>query len=257
MLLSRNRGYRAFTLIEMLIVIAIIIILGTLSLAAYQRMQVVMRTNEYINSLEQDIRRIQRDAMLLDRKQGEGWPFGIGIDFRDMGKENSLGSYKVFKWCSGEPEYGGPRTTSSVPGYYQRSPASANVTSNDTIRLSIDSCPSSQAGILYLPQRYLDLKPPKSTINVEEKKIKKGFSTTPENKVLSFVLFESVTGKAFFYDTEGILINYIARDNDMELDREENLSNLVITVKPLRGGVGKNLTIEHISGRMEIKANER
>lgn len=255
MLLSRNRGYGAFTLIEMLIVIAIIIILGTLSLAAYQRMQVVMRTNEYINSLEQDIRKIQRDAMLLDRKQGEGWPFGIGIDFRDMGKENSLGSYKVFKWCSGKPEYGDSRTTSPVPGFDGSNPNSANVSYDQTMQ-PVDACPSNQAGILYLPQGYLDLKPPKSTIDVKDKKIIQGGLISEKNKALGFVLFESVTGKAFFYNQEGTLINYAFRGNDVELVNKENLSNLVITVKPLRGGVGKNLTIENISGRMEIKANE-
>lgn len=249
MLLSRNRGYRAFTLIEMLIVIAIIIILGTLSLAAYQRMQVVMRTNEYINSLEQDIRRIQRDAMLLDRKQGEGWPFGIGIDFRDMGKETSLGSYKVFKWCSGEAEYGGRRTTSSVPGYDGQDPNTVNLSYDGTMR-PIEIC-FETPGLLYLPQRYLDLKPPKSKIEV---KGRKKVSSAITEMDLGCILFESVTGKAFFYDTSGKLINYQARSGNMELVATP--ANLIIRVKPLRGGVGKNLTIENISGRMEIKANE-
>lgn len=253
MLLSRNRGYRAFTLIEMLIVIAIIIILGTLSLAAYQRMQVVMRTNEYINSLEQDIRKIQRDAMLLDRKQGEGWPFGIGIDFRDMGKETSLGSYKVFKWCSGEAEYGGRRTTSSVPGYAKNESGTQNLPASMKWREG-DSCASFGETLLRLPIRYLDLKPPKSTITVHNTVVTNREGGTPRPTELGFVLFESVTGKAFFYDTSGKLINYQARSGNMEL--VGNPAHLIITVKPLRGGVGKNLTIENISGRMEIKANE-
>ncbi|MGI6443466.1 MAG: prepilin-type N-terminal cleavage/methylation domain-containing protein [Candidatus Dojkabacteria bacterium] len=245
MLLPKEKRYKAFTLIEMLIVILILVILGSLSLASYQRMQVVMRTNEYINSLEQDIRRIQRDAMLLDRQQGEYWPFGIGIDFTEMNKDGGSGYYRVFKWCSPYAEYGNRRTTSSVPGYaHLLLGSNPNLPEN---KGDGTACYDNFERRLYLPRRYLDLKPPKSEITVTTRA--RGLSEVKES-TLGYVLFESVTGKAFFYDKQRKLINYKFIGDEVEL--VPNISDLVITIKPLRGGVTRTLTVQHLSGMMEI-----
>lgn len=106
--------YSAFTLIELLIVMSILIIVGGMSFAAYQRMQVTIRLNEYTNTLEQDIRNIQREAMLLRKDKDEAWMYGVGIDLTGI---TEGGKYTAFKWCSGFKEYGDPRTTSDIPGY--------------------------------------------------------------------------------------------------------------------------------------------
>ncbi len=247
MVSPKEKRYTAFTLIEMLIVISVLIILGSLSLASYQKMQVVMRTNEYINSLEQDIRRIQRDAMLLDRKQGENWLFGIGIDFTKMNEDGGSGAYRVFKWCSPFSEYGNSRTTGSVPGYTRYEPNKRNLPNAEG---NGDACYSLEERRLYIPRKYLDLKPPRSVISITTKS---RTSTEIKGEELGYVLFESVTGKAFFYNLDGELINYMPIGDDIPLADE--IYDLVITIKPLRGGVVRSLTIQHMSGMMEISTN--
>lgn len=113
----KKNNYSAFTLIELLIVMSILVIIGGMSFAAYQRMQVTIRLNEYVNTLEQDIRNVQREAMLLRKDKDEAWMYGMGMDLTKIGKDQERGKYSTFKWCSGFKEYGDPRTTSDIPGY--------------------------------------------------------------------------------------------------------------------------------------------
>ncbi|MBP8978932.1 prepilin-type N-terminal cleavage/methylation domain-containing protein [Candidatus Dojkabacteria bacterium] len=253
MLSPREKRYKAFTLIEMLIVVGILVILGSLSLASYQRMQVVMRTNEYINSLEQDVRRIQKNAMLQDRKQGEYWSFGIGIDFTEMNTDDGSGTYSVFKWCSPYKEYGDRRTTGSVPGYSKFTPNGHNL---PTSRRNGDVCNSNTGDTrLYLPSRFLDLRPPRSVITVSPKPRVLGLGGKGDlmDKDLGYILFESVTGNAFFYNRNGQLINYEVKGDDIELTN--NIFDLIIRIRPQRGGVNRTLTIRHLSGIMELDTN--
>ena len=68
----------------------------------------------------------------------------------------------------------------------------------------------------------------------------------------AFILFESVTGRAFFYDDSGYLLNF-------DYESMKPLSEarpLTIRIKPPRGGNGKKIIISHISGRILVEAND-
>ncbi|HRZ84938.1 MAG TPA: type II secretion system protein, partial [Candidatus Dojkabacteria bacterium] len=102
-MLKKISRYSGFTLIELLIVMSIIVLLSGLSFSTYQNFQSTIRLNEFINGFEQNIRKVQRDAMLLEKSSNEGWIYGLGIDLRNIEDtvNGTFGVYYPFKWCSG------------------------------------------------------------------------------------------------------------------------------------------------------------
>ncbi|MGI6484515.1 MAG: hypothetical protein ACOX0R_02750 [Candidatus Dojkabacteria bacterium] len=247
----------------MLIVIAVIITIITLSLATYQNLQATIRLNEYTNNLEQNIRKAQRDAMLLEKKSNEGWIYGIGIDFGSINNDDTYGQYKVFKWCSGFSDYGDLRTSSLVPNYDPTMPSTVGTGNSEIPKTNFDEIIPGNCGtdgsqqmlkehILYGDGRVgtgIDANPPKGTIEVNQ------LSTdTIRNKTVRYVLFESVTGRTFFYNVFGRLLNYNLAETPMT--PREDATNFVMRIKPSIGGKGKKITIYNMSGRVIVEANE-
>ena len=68
---GHSKKYIAYTLVEMLIVMSVVIIMMSMSFASFNGLQNTIKMNEYILTLEQNVRNVQRAAMLLERKSGE------------------------------------------------------------------------------------------------------------------------------------------------------------------------------------------
>lgn len=259
----KSSKYLGFTLVEMLLVIGIIVILLGMSFAAYQNMQTTIRLNEYANNLEQAVRKVQRDAMLLEKKPDENWVYGLGIDLTQMRKEATLGEYKTFKWCSGFGDYGDNiKTISIIPNFdpskdldiYDRN---GHLPEDRTIQESTSGCLGTNELRKYnlfgdggVGTR-IDTKPPKSTIT---------FSGLPyfnnklgNSSMAGYIFFEAVTGRTFFYsDDRGFILNTDEKGKPL---LEAN--NLEIRIKPARGGAGKKITIFNLSGRVLVEANDK
>ena len=68
----------------------------------------------------------------------------------------------------------------------------------------------------------------------------------------AFLLFESVTGRALFYDSAGALLNF---DYDTHKPLSETLPLEIKISRPGNKG-GKTIVISHLSGRIIVKGNE-
>jgi len=113
----KNKKYSAYTLMELLVVMSIFMIFGTMSLGSFTGLQNTVKINEYMLNMEQNIRLVQRSAMLLERSVHERWIYGLGVDFTQTAVDGTVGQYEVFKWCSPFNDYGDVRTTSDFPDY--------------------------------------------------------------------------------------------------------------------------------------------
>lgn len=264
-MLKKISRYSGFTLIELLIVMSIIVLLSGLSFSTYQNFQSTIRLNEFINGFEQNIRKVQRDAMLLEKSSNEGWIYGLGIDLRNIEDtvNGTFGVYYPFKWCSGFSEYGDIKTRSAVPNF---NPEDGSI-SNGKIPISAGPFESGLCG----------------NQNLDSDNVLKGYALFGDmgigtmgvgNQQLSvnilpvfsdsypdepnpnarpaFLLFESVTGRALFYDSTGALLNF-----DYEtLKPLSGAMPLEITISRPGGKGGKTIVISHLSGRIIVKGNE-
>ncbi len=245
----RKKSYSAFTLIEMLVVMGILVILGALSFSTYQDMQTTIRMNEYATVLEENIRKAQRDAMLLKRQPNEGWIYGIGITFIPVrgiseASTSTVGGYRVFKWCAEVEDYGDGNTEAEVPGY-DGSGAKINALLSREFKGGL--CSSAYSGdspIKSMSGYDLGLLPPKgSTEQYEE----------IEGKKPRTILFESVTGKAFFYNEKNEVLNYsIAADGTITPD-ENPISFVLSIARPGSGKAGKKITVAPTSGKITVE----
>lgn len=254
-----RKRYSAFTLIEMLIVMSILVILGGLSFSAYQNMQVTIRLNEFTNTLEENIRRVQREAMLLKRYPGENWIYGIGIDFSKTDKAETWGDYEVFKWCAEETEYGGERTSSSIPGYsnsYNHNGGhygEGNGVLPGTILANKTRCtPDMDESRVGLSGYDIGLAPPKGRISFS---FAQAIGIDEESEI-RYMLFESVTGRAFFYNQGGSLIGYEQLGIDSPKIGEEGVPSFSIFITPASTGVQKQLTVQPFSGKVTVGIKE-
>jgi len=232
---------------ELLVVLSIFSVLGAMTFSAFGGLQNTVKMNEYILTLEQDVRSVQRAAMLLQRESGEKWLYGLGIDFGDMGDD---GEYTVFKWCSPFSDYGDVLTRSSLPAYNPSallnlgSPLFGNELNG---YMNVDgpmgsSCGSDNASSLSVLGGYdKSTKTPKSTIEITEID-----GLTPR-----YLIFESVSGRAFFYDDDGELLNY---SNNGEL--VDDPSPFVITIIPESDVNSKIITIGNLSGKIITQSVE-
>jgi len=78
------------------------------------------------------------------------------------------------------------------------------------------------------------------------------FNTPDEHQSPAFLLFESVTGRALFYDSAGALLNF---DYDTHKPLSETLPLEIKISRPGNKG-GKTIVISHLSGRIIVKGNE-
>jgi hypothetical protein len=219
------------------------IILTAITLSSFGSLENTVKMNEYMLTLEQNIQNVQRASMLVERNSGENWIYGIGIDFGHM---SDNGSYTVFKWCSPFSDYGDTRTKSILPNF-------------DPSILGIGSpIPGTQDVNGYMPNRSTistDTSCPTNTVNSDLRTLL-GYSTSTETPKASisvtkignltprFVLFESVSGRTFFYDQNGQLLNY---KSDGTL---QSTNPFVITIDPQGPGSTRVITISNLSGKV-------
>jgi type II secretory pathway pseudopilin PulG len=236
--------YTAFTLLEMLVVMGIMMILMGMTFTSFSGLQDTVKMNEYMLNMEQDIRSVQRASMLLERNTEENWLYGLGIDFSKL-KEEDGGVYTTFKWCTPYGDYGDPSTRGKVPGY------SEGDLTLDGAKLPVGDigtglCAGSENTLKILLGYTTELTPPKSEVIFN-----------PDSSA-RYVVFESVTGRAFFYDEDGELLNYFFDDNGQLVieDSPSEVEELDFTIESLGAAAPRTLRIHHLSGRIEAIVEE-
>lgn len=232
---------------ELLVVLGIFAILAGMTFSSFSGLQNTVKMNEYVLTLEQDIRSVQRAAMLLERSSDEKWVYGLGIDFGSMGDD---GKYTVFKWCSPFSDYGNILTRSKLPAYdpnldfntlvgYGNDRNGYMNTSGGITASSICSMSAYSSALRTLSGYSQATTTPKA--NIER--------TYIDNVEPRYVVFESVSGRAFFYDSNGILLNF---------DSEGNLTDepqpFVITITPLSGVNRRVISIGNLSGKISTQS---
>lgn len=228
---------------EMLLVLGIMVVLGGIGTSSFMGLHNSVKMNEYTMTLEQDLRRIQRASMLLERNPMENWLYGVGIDFSRMA--SGEGDYRVFKWCSPFSDYGDITTTSKVPAFNPGDPPSLAIgnASLPTMVPEGNICGSevedkTKLRIFSGYERSITI--PRSEITFEE------------NNLARYVIFESVSGRAFFYDKGGKLLNYtITGDGRLVIKDGAEIKDLVFKITPIaKGPSPRQITIKHLSGRV-------
>lgn len=229
------KKFKAYTLLEVLVVMSIVIILLASGMFAYTSFAEVTKFNQDVANLENDILVLQRAAMLLEKDPDERWIYGLGIDFN--GVKNGLGEYRFFKWCSEYDDFGEVKTTSIYPSYdpdgeLGNSPGETNgVIPLTAFNDSLDSCPRGiSENVLADLTTYGS-----GRLNLGEDVSIKGSDLIPSQN-FRFLLFESVSGKAFIYRAGG----YLEIDQDLYLDFDKQY------------GGDKRLVIKSLTGRTEL-----
>ena len=228
--------YTAFTLLEMLVVMAIMMILMGMTFTSFSGLQDTVKMNEYMLNMEQDVRAVQRASMLLERNTEENWIYGLGIDFSQLDPD---GKYITFKWCTPFRDYGDASTRGKVPGY------SEGEGTLDSAKLPVGDigtglCTGFDYTLKILPGYTTELTPPKSEVHFN-----------PDSSA-RYVVFESVTGRAFFYDFQGNLLNYSMIEGEVVIeDDPSKLEELDFTIISLGAAAPRTMKVHHLSGRIE------
>ena len=228
---GKVRKYPGFTLLEMLAVLAILTILGSVTISSFSGLEKSVKVTQEVLNISQDIRNLQRSAMLLEREVDESWLYGLGIDFSEY---ESTGRYVFFKWCSIYSGYGAKETRGELPDFddeYPVAPGNGHLPRGHwEDECSVDNM---------LPSSYL----------VEWKKGTPTLTDTKLNPTLgndiSYILFESVSGRSFFYDSDGELVNY---DSSGELVASPINFELGIS----SGAIDNGVSVNHLSGNVNI-----
>lgn len=222
-----------------------------MTFSSFSGLQNTVKMNEYVLTLEQDIRSVQRAAMLLERNSGEKWIYGLGIDFGDI--KNTDGKYTVFKWCSPFDDYGNIATRSALPAYDP----------NDDLGILI-GYGNDRNGYIYVSGGILANNNCELSAHTSTLRILSGYSqssTTPKSAISiasindnvnpRYVIFESVSGRAFFYDDQGVLLNF---DSTGKL--VENPESFVITIDPYSNGNTRIISIGNLSGKVTMQSTK-
>jgi type II secretory pathway pseudopilin PulG len=218
---------KAYTLIEMLIVMSIMIIILSIGVYSYIAYIETTKYNQDVANLQSDITAMQRASMLFKKDADDGWVYGVGIDFG--GVIDGEGTYKFFKWCSGFDEYGHIRTTGKYPNYNPDADSSWGlpVTTPDPEPYQSTSCSD-----FIDPTTY----PNGAIVSLSDYGIGR-FNLGEDVFAVhgQYLLFESVTGRTFIFDSYGNLVN----DNlGIAFDKRVGTSNM--------------LSVHNLTGRTEI-----
>lgn len=231
------KKYSGFTLLELIIVMVVMLILSTISVLSYRSLVDSFSMNEVSLTIAQDIRGTQRVATMLGREADERWLHGIGIDFTELEDE---GSYNIFKWCSSSPYYDAsePSLTNEVPNLDGVVVEDARISLNE-----VDACPRDEN---IDAMRIIETKKFGEYNNLE-------FSL---ETAVRYVLFESVSGKAFFYDENGKLLNYNSDGGIIYLnDTGLGIELFEIKIAPTRraGLNTRSIVLPPVSGIVHFK----
>lgn len=245
---ANKQKYQAYTLIEMLVVMSIFVIFAAMSFSSFQGLQNTIKMNEYSLTLEQNITNVQRASILLEKKAEENWLYGLGIDFSDLSSNEGAGHYETFKWCSPFAGYGDVTTKSYIPSFNPALDVGSSLNFGKNGYLPIPTASSYTEGtcsktlikssIVGLIGYKTNITPPAGQIST---------NINPENgRALKYVVFESVSGRAFFYDETGRIVNYDGKGRPVT----GQPVNFVITIDPDGRLPVTEIVIENLSGRI-------
>ncbi len=226
-------------------VISIMLVLMTMSVVVFRSLIDSFSINEVSLTIAQDIRSTQRAAMLLDRESDERWLYGIGIDFSRIKDDRE---YKIFKWCSPYNYYDEKQTRliAELPNYTGGDPSGVQL----PFLSSLHDCNrgthgNGDNGLLVIETKsFKDYDNLKFEIN----------TSLPAGQEVRYILFESVSGKAFFYNSNGNLLNYsLAVGNEIRLNNP--FSRFILKLTPIRSGApgGREMNVLPVSGRVFFK----
>ncbi len=120
---KNNKKYLGFTLVEMLIVMAIVIILGAFGTGGFIGFRETMTARENVQTIMQDIQRARNMAMNVEKEKDDPWLYGIVMNFDDIRN----GRYYTYKWESEFSTYGNLITTSKFPRYDPNKPIGSSL----------------------------------------------------------------------------------------------------------------------------------
>jgi hypothetical protein len=194
---------------------------------AYASFTETTKFNQDVADLRSDILITQRAAMLLKKEADENWVYGVGIDLQNI----SNGEYRFFKWCSEFTEFGAPKTRYVYPATTEDDPEGGDIPIGySTGRDKCDYEAPSQSIIEMsgYPRGMLNLKG-----SIEVKKIPED----PSFEDIRFILFESVSGRAFLYDKDG---KRLPSNIDLGIEFHKNY------------GPCKMLVVKNLTGRTKV-----
>ncbi len=114
-MIKRKSRINAYSLLEMLLVMAILIIFGSFGVGGFVGFRETMFVRENVEIIKQDILLAQEQATLVKRGVGDNWLYGVGIDFGGMTTQG--GTYSMIKWCSPFTDFGNTITRSKLLGW--------------------------------------------------------------------------------------------------------------------------------------------
>lgn len=236
---------KAYTLVEMLVVMGIFMIISGMGFATFYGLRDTMSLNQELVTFSQNVRNAQRSSLFLDRKVGERWIYGIGVDYSALA---SASKYDVFKWCSQFSEFGDTKTKAEIPNFDKTIPVgnqngnlpTANYAFKDCdLGVAVSELVRSAGSIDEFFETNFDISFPAGNN-----------ATGDVGGVPVYLLFESVSGRAFFYDASGNIVNYTSAGLPVS-----NPVDLVIEIRSPRTRVLKTITISNISGKVTIESN--
>ncbi len=247
---SLSKTISAFSLIEMMIVMAIVMLLLSMSIVGIRSTRSTIDMTETYASVVGDIRNTRTSALLLQRNSEDRWIYGIGIDFGDIGN-NKL---NTFKWCSPFFEYGQGYTDSALPNFDPDqtggTPGLGDLKMPTTY--TVDGCHRTGCDPDNPTLACNTITKLEGVFGEDE------FQNTNVSVNLTgggnvrFVLFEALSGRAFFYDQSGHLVNFDSTGAIVPQNQEKDLE---LTFTKLTGGGSKKLVLHHISGWLELVEN--
>lgn len=245
-----DKNIAAFTLVEMLVVMSILVILTGMAIPAFSGLRSSIILNETSKNMQQVFRNTQRAAMLLSKGKDERWIYGVGIDFTSTTED---GRYKMFKWCSPFEDYGidyqgldGDISTGKLPNYNEDTDLAVNGNGMLPVDLAWeDNCNGTPAFVSGVGV----LAPLSSSLSgTLESPTKIGYLEKYKRERVSYVVFESITGRALFYDGNGALMNF---SNNADL--LEDAKDLQIFLSPPSEDRVLEVAVTHISGKVTLK----
>lgn len=274
---NTGKRFQGFTLIEMLLVMSIFIILSAVGISGFNSISDTFTANENVELVKQDIESARLKAMNMGKDNETNWVYGFGVDFRNADSSNNgkNENYRMYKWCSPVKNFGDTLTLSGtsydltrakLPNLYFGYNVGQDITNvnlcgtlnqykNGRIPAScgsgsdgyVDGCLENSTNLSLIKGENLSL------LNRFDGQVVLLNLNKEQNNPPSFVLFESLTGKAIIYARDGKVLNYrndgsFDAENFLPLDiilRRKSNSNTfdLISVYPLSGEI-----IHHVYG---------
>jgi type II secretory pathway pseudopilin PulG len=256
-----SKHYHSFTMTEMLITMGVLIILFAIIASSFGGMRDSLSITDTSYTLAQDIRFAQRSSLFLTRAPQERWIYGIGVDLGELETGNK---YTLFKWCSPFNEYnsnGDLRMRSELPAYNPNNALSElingkrNAAITTVYETSLDYCPKCSgvnctSSEVLIPISGYGLTEIPLAIDI---KIEEDIDLRSQGLIPRFILFESITGRAFFYSQNGTLLNYYEDSNGLYIGQNSSTpaKDMKISLS-VSGNQERIIEIKAVSGVVKI-----